>query len=145
MAKSHIFLPCFALLLALASGCSAIVEFDRNQIVPDGAVPNRVETPDGTLIAWAGDFRHGDVVVGWALFEESDDPVELEVVNEDGDIVGTGTANLERMDVMDKGHSERPDVGYQIEVSPVVPGEELTVRLADSDIPLPNNPIIAEL
>lgn len=145
VAKSHIFLPTLALLLAFTSGCSAIVEFDRTQIVADGAVTNRVDTPDGTLIGWAGDFRPGNVVVGWAHIEDDDTPVELEVVDESGAVVGTGTANLERPDVVASGHSDRADVGYQIEVTGVSTGEELTVQLAGTDIALPNSPIIVDL
>ena len=89
------------------------------------------------------DTLHGMAAHGWALNRtDPDTPLHVEVVGPGGEILGAGTANLFRGDLLDAGHNAGL-CAFKIDIAPHferLMDQDVFARIAGTELVLPGSP-----
>jgi GT2 family glycosyltransferase len=90
------------------------------------------------------DTLHGMAAHGWAFDRaRPDEPVTIDIVGPDGEILGSGPANLFRGDLLDAGIAGGM-CSFKIDIAPHFErllGRDIVARVAGSNVVLPGSPV----
>lgn len=78
-------------------------------------------------------------LIGWAVYDEGDDPVEVEV-SVNGKSVGNTVSSEVRPQLQALGLRRGGFVGFSLEIPKLSPGDEVTAFVANTGQPLANSP-----
>lgn len=118
-------------LATLVGGCSLATAVDRDLIE---------ETPtEGVVQGSLGGYNNG-YVFGWAwVTGQADAPVSVEITDGSGAVIGTGTADQFRQDLVDTGNHPTGDAGFRINVGDQPSGTVLHAYVGETE--LTNSPV----
>lgn len=95
---------------------------------------NSGQVNSGQVISGQVDGMAGSYVSGWAIALPYTRPCAIEITNENGQVVATGSAYLPRPDLVVLGH-ERTDFAFLIPVGDLDSHALLTVRAEGEELP----------
>ena len=126
-------------MLALGAGaCELVAAVDRDKI-PSG------NAGGGTTAAGArgvlGGYDDG-VAFGWAVGPTTDSPVQVRIeVSGATELTETGTADVQRDDLVDKDIHPTGEAGFRIDIGPVEGGSTIRAFIVDPEVELTGSPL----